>query len=125
MRFRPNGFKFVLLAAFALAAPTAQAALTIEITQRLNEATAVAVVPFGGIQNGDNTGAIIAADLDRSGSFNVIDREKLPSQPTSSAEILPGVWQNVPAEFIVVGNVNRLPDGRLSFRYEVLKRGGL
>ncbi len=125
MRFRPYGFKLLLLALFGVAAPVVHAALTIEITQRLNEATPVAVVPFGGIQNGDNTGSIIAADLDRSGSFNVIERDKLPSLPTSSAEILPGVWQNVPADFIVVGNVNRLPDGRLSFRYEVLKRGGL
>lgn len=101
------------------------AALTIEITQRLSEATPIAVVPFGGIQTAENTGNIIAADLDRSGTFNVIERNKLPNQPSSSAEILPSVWQNVPADYIVVGSVSRLPDGRLSYRYELLKRGGL
>lgn len=125
MSFRQYGYALSLIAIFCSAAPSAQAALTIEITQRLNEATPIAVVPFGGIQNTDNTGNIIAADLDRSGSFNVLERSSLPSLPTSSAEILPGVWQNVPADLIVVGSVSRLPDGRLSFRYELLKRGGL
>ena len=126
MLTRPFGLlKFCLLACGISAASLANAALTIEITQRLNEATPIAVVPFGGVQSADNTGAIIAADLDRSGSFNVVERNKLPSFPSSSAEILPSVWQSVPADYIVVGSVSRLPDGRLSYRYELLKRGGL
>ena len=115
---------YLLLLCVSVSLP-AHAALTIEITQRLSEATPIAVVPFGGVQTADNTGNIIAADLDRSGTFNVIERSKLPSLPSSSAEILPSIWQGVPADFIVVGSVSRLPDGRLSYRYELLKRGGL
>jgi TolB protein len=126
MLTRPFGLlTFCILALGISASSLTHAALTIEITQRLSEATPIAVVPFGGVKSADNTGSIIAADLDRSGSFNVIENSKLPSQPTSSAEILPSVWQNVPADFIVVGSVSRLPDGRLSYRYELLKRGGL
>ena len=103
----------------------ASAALTIEITQRLNDATSIAVVPFAGVEGGENTGSIIRADLDRSGSFNSLDPARLPGRPSSSAEILPGVWQNVSADLIVVGSATRQPDGRFSFRYELLRKGGL
>ena len=106
MNFRQYGFSLCLITALSHAV-TAQAALTIEITQRLNEATAVAVVPFGGVQHTDNTGSIIGADLDRSGVFNVLERSQLPSLPSSSAEILPSTWQNVPADLIVVGSHGR------------------
>ena len=104
---------------------TAQAALTIEITQRLNDATPIAVVPFAGAEMGENAGSIIRADLERSGQFNALDPAKLPGQPGSSAEMLPGVWQNVPADLVVVGTVTRQPDNRYSFRFELLKKGGL
>ena len=50
MSFRQYGFTLCLLAVLGFA-ESAQAALTIEITQRLNEATPIAVVPFGGVQN--------------------------------------------------------------------------
>lgn len=105
----------------------AHAALTIEITQRLQDATPIAVVPFGGfnLSNEDSTADIIRADLDRSGKFASLDPRTLPGQPTSSAEMLPASWQNVNADLVVVGNVTQLPDGRYSFRYELLKKGGL
>ncbi|MEO6699292.1 MAG: Tol-Pal system protein TolB, partial [Paraperlucidibaca sp.] len=102
-----------------------QAALTIEITQRLDDALPIAVVPFGGISAGDNTGSIIRADLDRSGRFRSLDPASLPGRPSSSAEMLPGVWQNVSADLVVIGHASKTADGRFSFRYELLKKGGL
>jgi TolB protein len=103
----------------------AQASLTIEITQRLDDALPIAVVPFGGISSGDNTGSIIRADLDRSGRFRSIKPSSLPGQPSSSAEMLPGVWQNVSADLVVIGHASKAADGRFTFRYELLKKGGL
>lgn len=103
----------------------AQAGLTIEITQRLDDALPIAVVPFGGISSGDNTGSIIRADLDRSGRFRSIKPSSLPGQPSSSAEMLPGVWQNVSADLVVIGHASKAADGRFTFRYELLKKGGL
>ncbi len=102
----------------------AHATLTIEITQRLQDATPIAVVPFGGfnLSGEDSTADIIRADLDRSGKFASLDPRTLPGQPTSSAEILPASWQNVRADLVVVGNVTQLADGRYSFRYELLKK---
>jgi len=105
---------------------SAQADLTIEITQRLDDATPIAVVPFTGIEaENTNTGSIIRADLDRSGTFRTLDPAGLPGRPGSSAEMLPGAWQNVAADLVVVGNAGKLADGRYSFRYELLKKGGL
>ena len=102
-----------------------QAALTIEITQRLDDALPIAVVPFAGITAGDNIGNIIRADLDRSGRFRSLDPAALPGRPSSSAEMLPGVWQNVAADLVVIGQASKTADGRYSFRYELLKKGGL
>lgn len=114
-----------LLVLLSVVAVPARAALTIEISQRLNDATPIAVVPFGGTQPGENAGSIIRADLDRSGSFNSIDPNQLPGRPSSSAEILPGAWQHVPSDLVVVGSTSRMPDGRFVFQYELLRKGGL
>ncbi|MFX5142031.1 Tol-Pal system protein TolB, partial [Acinetobacter baumannii] len=86
----------------------AQATLTIEITQRLDDATPIAVVPFGGIEAGENIGGIIRADLDRSGQFRSLDPATLPGRPASSAEILPGAWQNIAADLVVLGSASKL-----------------
>lgn len=114
-----------LLILLLATASVGHAALTLEITQRLNDATPIAIVPFGGIDGGENTGSIIRSDLDRSGTFSSLDPALLPGRPTSGAEMLPAVWQNVASDLVVVGSVSKLADGRFSFRYELLKKGGL
>lgn len=122
MPFRMQWLGLILLCMTSFA----QAALTIEITQRLDDATPIAVVPFAGLEvGGVNTGSIIRADLDRSGMFRSLDPASLPGRPASSAEILPGAWQNIAADLVVLGSATKLPDGRYSFRYELLKKGGL
>lgn len=111
---------------FLVMSGVSHAGLTLEITQRLNDAIPIAVVPFGGVSDGgENAGSIIRNDLDHSGTFASLDPATLPGRPTSSAEILPGTWQNIAADLVVVGSANRLADGRFSFRYELLKKGGL
>lgn len=119
----PHGLGLLLLCMAQLA----HATLTIEITQRIAEATPIAVVPFSGpVPAGeDDTAAIIRADLDRSGSFRSLDPASLPGRPGSSAEMLPAQWQNVPADLVVVGQVTPLANGRYSFRFELLRKGGL
>ena len=104
----------------------ASAALTIEVTQRADDATPIAVAAFAGIEAENvNTGSIIRADLDRSGLFRTLDPSRLPGRPASSAEMLPGVWQNIGADLVVIGQATRLANGKYSFRYELLRKGGL
>ena len=63
-------FVFILL---LLASSSARSALTIEITQGMEGAIPIAVVPFGWSGSPgmapENISAIIAADLNRSGRF--------------------------------------------------------
>lgn len=119
-------FRVLLFVVASLLMPAlASANLTIEITQRLDDAMPIAVVPFAGVKSGEAADIIIRSDLDRSGRFRSLDPKQFPSQPSASAEILPGLWHSVGSDLILVGSVNQKANGGYEFRYELLRKGGL
>jgi TolB protein len=61
--------------------------------------------------------AIIRADLERSGVFKVIDGGQAISE---NAGIDYAAWKARGADALVVGSVQRMPDGRLAVRYKLL-----
>jgi TolB protein len=61
--------------------------------------------------------AIIKADLERSGVFKVIDGGQAISE---NAGIDYAAWKARGADALVVGSVQRMPDGRLAVRYKLL-----
>src|SRR5690606_6688329 len=79
-----------LLGLMALAG-TARAALTIEITQGVQGALPIAIVPFGWTGPAPNApedvSGIIAADLRRSGRFVPFPEQDMLSRPHSAAEV--------------------------------------
>lgn len=93
---------------------TAQAILRIEITQGIEGAMPIAVVPFGwegaaGVPQ--DMAQIIANDLARSGQFAPVDRNNLPSKPSSGAEVRFGTWKATGVENLVVGRLRSMgPD---------------
>lgn len=117
MRFRLVG----LLLSALLTGNGAQAALTIEITQTLDDATPIAVVPFTGVQAGENLGSIILSNLNHSAYFRAIGPDENQAAPPvdSSAE----AWL-AKAGLVVRGTTSTLPDGRLSFQYTLAHQGG-
>ncbi|MEM7257246.1 MAG: hypothetical protein AAF404_07640 [Pseudomonadota bacterium] len=75
---------------------TAGAVLRIEITESagVQDTIPIAVVPFGGsVAAGIDIAAIVENDLNRSGRFNVLPRERMPSNPASSAELSFTDWR--------------------------------
>ncbi|MCE1718556.1 Tol-Pal system protein TolB, partial [Enterobacter hormaechei] len=77
----------VILGFLMLWATVAQAEVRIEITQGVDSARPIGVVPFKWTGAGDapeNIGSIIAADLRNSGKFNPIDATRMPQQPTTA-----------------------------------------
>ena len=92
-----------------LAAGSALADITVEITKGGVARTPVAVVPFGWQgQAADmplDIAEVIAADLQRSGRFAPIPEENMLQKPTTGAELDFDDWSFVKAEAVVVGRV--------------------
>lgn len=118
----PRFFIASLLALFTLLTCTsARAELVIEITRGADDATPIAIVPFGGAvaEGNDNTADIIRADLERSGRFKPMAFDKLPARPTSGGDMLYNEWKGTNANYVVVGSVKVTADKRHEIRYEV------
>jgi TolB protein len=87
---------------------TASARLEILITEGVNSARSIAVMPFKWSGEGDkpeNFAAIVAADLQRSGLFSPFAIDKMPKAPMSSENIDYSVWTKLGVEAIVMGDV--------------------
>jgi len=95
-------------------ASPAQAILTIEITQGVEGALPVAVVPFEwkgeeGTQPPEDVAAIITADLQRSGRFAPLPVTDMLSQPHEGAEVNYRDWRLLNVDSLVIGRV--VPSG--------------
>lgn len=112
----------VVAAVTALIAPAASAQLVIEITRGQENAVPIAVVPFG--WESANTAPfdvaqVVAADLERSGRFDPLDRKDMIDRPTAGDQIRFQDWRYLKSDFIVVGKL--APDGaeRYSAQFEL------
>jgi TolB protein len=94
-----------------LAAGVAHAELTIEITQGIEGAVPIAVVPFGpiGASPPVDVAAVIAADLQRSGRFAPLAKEDLIARPYEASQVNFRDWRLIKADNLVIGKV--LPQG--------------
>ncbi|WP_313654638.1 Tol-Pal system beta propeller repeat protein TolB [Pantoea sp.] len=113
---------FILLWAAVL-----HAEVRIEITQGVNTARPIGVVPFKWAGSGaapEDVGGIVAADLRNSGKFNPLDRSRLPQQPTSAQEVQPAAWSALGIDAVVVGQVAPNPDGSYQVSYQLVDTGG-
>ena len=80
-------FGFLMLWAAVL-----HAEVRIEITQGVDSARPIGVVPFQWAGPGaapEDIGGIVGADLRNSGKFNPLDRSRLPQQPGTAQEVHP------------------------------------
>lgn len=105
-----------------LSAIQAQAQLVVEITQGLNDAIPIAVVPFampGPVRPTVDVAEIVANDLSRSGRFTALFRSDMLEQPSSGDQIQFTDWRLLKTNFITVGKV--LADGpdRFQVQYEL------
>ncbi len=100
----------------------AAAVLTIRITQGTEGAQPIAVVPFGwrgpAGQAPEDVGAIIRADLTRTGQFRPVAVADLPGRPDEASAINFSDWRLLGTANLVIGRLEPLPGGRfaVSFR---------
>ncbi len=100
----------------------AQAALTIEITEGVPGALPIAVVPFGVEGQGappEDIGAIIAADLKRSGRFAPLPERDLLARPHEGREVNFRDWRVLGIEGLVVGRIRAMGAGQYTVQFQL------
>ena len=108
-------------------ATAAQAEVRIQITQGVDSARPIAVVPFKWAGPGtppQDIGSIVSADLRNSGKFNPIDSARMPQQPTTAAEVTPAAWSALGINDVVVGQIQPGGDGSYLVSYQLVDTSG-
>ncbi|CAK9884481.1 MAG: Protein TolB [Candidatus Erwinia impunctatus] len=113
----------VVVSLLMLFTAMAHAEVRIEITQGVNTARPIGVVPFQWMGSGaapEDLGGIVAADLRNSGKFNPLDRTRLPQQPTTPSEVQPAAWTALGIDAVVVGQVQPGANGNYLVSYQLV-----
>lgn len=109
---------------FAASWPGASnATLTIKITQGIEGAQPIAIVPFG-VKPGSppppqDIAQIISNDLARSGRFLPLPVGDLPSRPSDASAVNFADFRILGAPNLVIGKVNPLADGRFKVEFRL------
>ncbi|MDC1287513.1 Tol-Pal system beta propeller repeat protein TolB [Gammaproteobacteria bacterium] len=115
----------ILFAGLVLSiAPNAHAVLTIEITEGVDSALPIAVVPFDTSRLGSkfpvDLAEIVASDLNRSGVLKSMDRGALPASPHYSKDVQYSRWRNARQDYLVVGRVLESSAGVYTIEFQLL-----
>jgi TolB protein len=120
LREMTKSLRYVLLCLLALPG-VLHAALTIEIVGSGANQIPVAIVPFAAENSlPQNVTGVVAADLQRSGLFKLIDPPGVKHQPSEPNEVNYPDWRSRGAEAIVIGAVTPRADGKLDVRFRLL-----
>ncbi len=112
--------RFIAALLLWLAAFSASAQLSIEVTGAGGNRIPVAIVPFageGGVS--PSISAIVRADLERSGLFRTIETPPIVPAPTDATAVNYPEWRARLADALVLGSVAARPDGRFEVRFKL------
>ncbi|MGP1928646.1 MAG: Tol-Pal system beta propeller repeat protein TolB [Arsenophonus sp. NC-WZS1-MAG3] len=113
----------LLLGFLILWAAYAQSEIRIKITQGVNTAPPIAIVPFkwtGTATLSEDLGRIVAADLHNSGKFNPIDPSYMLQQPSTASEVRANFWTASGINAVVVGQIQPAADGQYIINYQLV-----
>lgn len=112
----------ILLFVFA-SMQSVQAALTIQITEGIEGALPIAVVPFvldaGTVAPAEDLSEIIRADLARSGRFKPMPIADLVARPSQGSDVRFSDWRLVGQESLAIGRIRARSDGRLEILFQL------
>ncbi|TDR89805.1 Tol-Pal system beta propeller repeat protein TolB [Enterovirga rhinocerotis] len=108
------------LVAVPTLAPPVRAELYIDVRRGNFQPIPIAIADFGGDgEMAPKLAGIIAANLSRSGYFQVLDRGRFPENPSFNAAPNFGAWKGTGAQGLVVGRVTRDASGRLRAEFRL------
>jgi TolB protein len=108
---------------FFCAVSAAQARLSIEITEGVEGALPIGVIPFGWAGPGrapEDIAAIISSDLSRSGRFAPTPFTELPERPHDAGEANYATWRAAKVDNLVVGTIAPRDGGGYIVRFQLL-----
>jgi len=117
------GSAAAVIACLLWSMPAARAELQIEITSGVRDPIPIAIVPLG------HTGAatteidvadIVQHDLEGSGRFRALPRERMPATPNRATEVTSPDWKAVGSDYVVVGRTTALDNGSLAVDFELV-----
>lgn len=98
----------ILLLFCSLCAQLVRAELVIEITQGVDNPTAIAISPFAWRGAGAaplDVAEVVQGDLARSGQFEPVDRDNMLGRPSTEQEVFYRDWRAISAEYLLIGRV--------------------
>jgi TolB protein len=99
------------------------AQLRLTITEGVTDPIAIAVVPFARAVPADgglDVAQVIQRDLESTGRFKGMARTDMVLLPTSAAEVDSAGWKQQRVDYVVVGRLSALPDGRVRIDAELV-----
>jgi TolB protein len=99
------------------------AALDLELTQGVQGAIPIAIVPLAGNATSSeliDIAAVINSDLQNSGRFKVLDRAQVTETPQSIDQVNAKTWQALGMDNLVVGTVRKLSDAKYQVNFQLL-----
>ncbi|MFT4613888.1 MAG: TolB protein [Bacteroidia bacterium] len=119
-------FAGLLSAMLTLAAVGARAELTIEITQGMDNPTAIAVVPFAWKGTGappEDVSRVIDGDLARSGQFAPVARGDMLGIPSIESDVFYRDWRAIESEYLLIGRVSGAEQLRIEYElFDVVRQ---
>jgi len=119
---RRRGLMALVAAALCIAG-TARAELKIEITSGVRDPVPIAVVPFAqapGADGGLDVAGVIQHDLEGSGRFKGLARERMPATPTQADQVVVANWKGAGSDYVVVGHLTALANGSLAVDFDLV-----
>jgi TolB protein len=113
---------FLLIALYGAVAP-AFAQLRLTITEGVTDPIAIAIVPFARAVPADgglDVAQVIQRDLEGTGRFKGMARTDMVLTPTTAAEVDSAGWKQQRVDYVVVGRLSALPDGRVRIDAELV-----
>ncbi|PMJ89806.1 Tol-Pal system beta propeller repeat protein TolB [Vibrio sp. 10N.261.55.A7] len=119
-------FKRIILGCLLLLSSTVQfanAALELVITDGINSARPIAVVPFqwqGAKPLPHDVSAVISSDLQRSGKFSPVATSNMPQTPYSESEIDFSSWTGLGVDSLLTGTISQGEGDNYVINYQLV-----
>ncbi len=118
-----RGARLLALALSLAAACAARADLKIEITSGVRDPVPIAIVPFAPSAPADgglDVAGVVQHDLEGSGRFKGLPRERMPATPTQADQVVGAAWKGAGSDYVVVGRLSTLANGSVAVDFDLV-----